>query len=321
MNINRCPSTLTEGFTSYSPTALKNLFNGKKVSPFLPYDSPGIQTETEEFILNHQTISISGVQEKFSTLVENGVIRMAKKGEQSTHILKPVSTRLRNANDIPANEHLTMQIASQVFGIIAAANGLCFFKDGKAAYITKRFDIEPNGKKIIKEDFASLAGKTDHTGSANFKYDYSYLEMGDLIRQYIPSWRIELDRFYRLILFNYLFSNGDAHLKNFSVLRTSKGHIALAPAYDLLNTKLHVQDSPFALSDGLFKGAPTNIKRHVFIEFGKLLELPIRRIEEHITQLMSSTEKIEAMIANSYLTEPSKRAYLQHYRTRYNTLR
>lgn len=35
-----CPSTLAEGFDSYSPTALKSLFDGINVSPILPFNSP-----------------------------------------------------------------------------------------------------------------------------------------------------------------------------------------------------------------------------------------------------------------------------------------
>jgi serine/threonine-protein kinase HipA len=42
---------------------------------------------------------------------------------------------------MPANEHLTMQIARQVYGIETAENALIFFKNGAQAYITRRFDV------------------------------------------------------------------------------------------------------------------------------------------------------------------------------------
>jgi serine/threonine-protein kinase HipA len=48
---------------------------------------------------------------------------------------------------MPANEHLTMQIARQVFGIETAENALIFFQNGEQAYITKRFEIY-TGKQI-----------------------------------------------------------------------------------------------------------------------------------------------------------------------------
>lgn len=38
--LNICPSTLAEGFHTYSPTALKLLFDGEQVSHILSFDSP-----------------------------------------------------------------------------------------------------------------------------------------------------------------------------------------------------------------------------------------------------------------------------------------
>jgi hypothetical protein len=39
-NIKYCPGTLAEGFNTYSPGCLRNLFDGKKVSHVLPYEPP-----------------------------------------------------------------------------------------------------------------------------------------------------------------------------------------------------------------------------------------------------------------------------------------
>lgn len=92
-------------------------------------------------------ISVSGVQEKFPAIIENGKIRISQKNERSTHILKPApwDKTLIERKQIPANEHLTMQLASQIYGIETAANGLCFTPNGQAVYITRRFDINDNG--------------------------------------------------------------------------------------------------------------------------------------------------------------------------------
>ena len=44
-----CPSTLAEGFDTYSPAARKLLFDGKEVSHILPFDSPNNESaDTEE---------------------------------------------------------------------------------------------------------------------------------------------------------------------------------------------------------------------------------------------------------------------------------
>ena len=196
MNLNElkyCPGTLAEGFNAYSPSCLRNLFGGKKVNHILPYGQPQNSEEvTEQFIENRKRISISGVQEKLSLLLEKNLLRLTNKGEQGTYILKPIPRDLKKVDQFPANEHLTMQIAKQVYGLNTAENAMIFFKNGSPAYITKRFDVKEDGSKWGKEDFATLAGKTKDNAGANFKYKYSYEEVGMLIQKYVPAWRVEI---------------------------------------------------------------------------------------------------------------------------------
>ena len=40
-----CPSTLAEGFTTYSPAAIRNMFYGKKVSHILEFNPPEMDDE------------------------------------------------------------------------------------------------------------------------------------------------------------------------------------------------------------------------------------------------------------------------------------
>src|SRR5690554_7487107 len=115
--IHNCPGTLKEGLQSYSKTALTRLFNGRKVSPILPYESPATNIITEElFKENKRRLSISGVQEKFSILLEKNKLRLIQEGEQGQYILKPIPNVGKKTDQLPANEHLSMQIARQVFG-------------------------------------------------------------------------------------------------------------------------------------------------------------------------------------------------------------
>ncbi|HSC39481.1 MAG TPA: HipA domain-containing protein, partial [Chitinophagaceae bacterium] len=162
--IKYCPGTLAEGYDTYSPAFLRRMFGSKKVSHILPYDPPQKnEADDEKFMDNRKRISISGVQEKLSFLLEKNQLRLTAEGEQGTYIVKPIPRDLKKVSQVPANEHLTMQIASQVYGIHTAENGLIFFKDGSPAYITRRFDIKPGGSHWGKEDFATLAGKTRDT--------------------------------------------------------------------------------------------------------------------------------------------------------------
>ena len=143
-----CPGTLAEGFSTYSPGCLRNMFNGKKVSHILPYEQPHQSERVAElFMENRIRISISGVQEKLSLILEKNVLRLTKEGEQGTYIPKPIPRDLKKVDQVPANEHLTMQIARQVYRLNTAENAMIFFKNGSPAYITKRFDVKDDGGK------------------------------------------------------------------------------------------------------------------------------------------------------------------------------
>lgn len=327
--IHYCPGTLAEGFDTYSQACLRRLYNGKKVSHILPYNPPEVSEEdAEKFIDNRKRISISGVQEKVSLILEKNKLRLTEEGEQGTYILKPIPRDLKKVRQVPANEHLTMQIARQVYGINTAENGLIFFKDGSPAYITKRFDVRDDHSKWGKEDFASLAGKTSENSGANFKYDYSYEEMAQLIRKYVPAYVIEMEKFFSLVVFNYLFSNGDAHLKNFALMQTPSGDYILSPAYDLINTRIHVDDTDFALDEGLF--VDDYMSQHKlnngktgfedFRQFARRIGIAERRIEPLLAPFVQRQPFVEDLINRSFLDDPTKRAYLLHYQTKRNQL-
>lgn len=317
-----CPGTLAEGYETYSTTCLRRVFNGRKVDHILPYDSPASNEATDElFNENQRRISISGVQEKFSVLLEKNKLRLTNEGEQGTFILKPIPNAGKNTNQMPANEHLTMQIARQVFDIETAENAFIFFRDGTPAYITKRFDVKKGGEKLAKEDFASLAGRSPQTHGEHYKYSGNYLELFELMKKFLPAYQLEAPKLFRLLVFNYLFSNGDAHFKNFSLLETELGDFRLSPAYDLLNTRIHIEDSDFALNDGLL---PKNLaKGKVMQQFLSLAEhagLSQGQRDEVLDQLLSNPKKIIELIDASYLSDKAKRNYLQSYQTRLKKL-
>lgn len=334
MNIHElkyCPGTLAEGYNTYSPLCVKKMFSKKQLSHILNFKSTAKDEEiAEKFIENRKRISISGVQEKLSFILDtkDKALRLTKVGEQGNYILKPIPRDLKKLDQVPANEHLTMQIAKQVFKLNVAENVLVFFKDGVPAYLTKRFDIKPDGTKWGIEDFASLAGKTKDSDGENFKYKYSYEEAGYLIKENVAAWKVEIEKYFSLIVFNYLFSNGDAHLKNFSLLESSKGDYLLSPAYDLLNTKLHVSDTDFALDKGLFMDdyKSNNYRKNGhpgkkdFLEFGKRIGVKESRINKLLFPFLEKQKMVEILTQRSFLSKPSRKAYLIRYNTQIKKL-
>ncbi len=327
-DITVCPGTLQPGFSSYSPKCRKLLFDGEKVSHVLPFSLPaGLPDTNDPLLANKLRISISGVQEKYSLRQEGKHLKLAAGG--GTHILKPISGNLSIADQLPANEHLTMQIAAQVYKLSTAANGLIFFADGAPAYITKRFDVLANGKHCLKEDFATLAGATTQTAGTDYKYKYSYAGIAMLIDQYIPAAIQAKEQLFKMVVFNYLFSNGDAHLKNFARLDcTANGQAMLAPAYDLINTSLHINDSDLALTDGLYDKdyEYPSYKSYGyyayddFVEFGTRTGLLPQRVRRMLLPYITRQQKVLTLISNSYLTPDAKSLYLVQYEERLTRL-
>ncbi|WP_317173235.1 type II toxin-antitoxin system HipA family toxin [Maribacter aquimaris] len=322
MNINNCPGTLKKGLNAYSKTALNRLFNGRKVSPTLPYESPVTNAITEAlFKENKKQLSISGVQEKFSVLLEKNKLRLISEGEQGQYILKPIPNAGNRKEQMPANEHLSMQIARQVFGIETAENGLVFFKNGDPAYLTKRFDVQENGDKWAVEDFASLAGRTPQTHGTDFKYSGNYFELFGFLKKYVPAYPIEAIKLFKLLLFNYLISNGDAHFKNFSLIETALGDFKLSPAYDLLNSSIHIEDRDFALEDGLLPLNQSSGKiGEQFFKLAELADISKKQCEKIFKSITTNQERVLALIELSYLDEKTKKNYAQGYQSRLKKL-
>jgi serine/threonine-protein kinase HipA len=130
------------------------LFDGHKVSSVLSFSKP-------EYTLiqrDQQTrLSISGVQNKVSLTLEEG--RLVPTDVNGMYILKPAIVEHHYPHASPANEHITMQIATQVYKYPVAANALIRFSDGELAYMTRRFDRQNDGTKLAQEDFCQLLKK------------------------------------------------------------------------------------------------------------------------------------------------------------------
>jgi len=330
VDINVCPGTLSPGYDTYSPSCVRKVFSNRKVSHILPYDYSSKNKEDEKkFFENRKRISISGVQEKVSLLLDKNKLRLTEKGEQGSYILKPIPRDIELVEFVPANEHLTMQIASQVYSLYTAENALIFFANGDPAYITKRFDLKDDGSKLGIEDFASLAGKTSENAGKDFKYSGSYEELAELLKKYVSARIPQLERVFKLILFNYLFSNGDAHLKNFSLIETEQGDYILSPAYDLLNTHLHVNDGYLALENGLFKGdyETESFKANGFYayddfyDFGIKIGLQKKRMLKILDEFrLEHYEEVKALTERSFLSPELQEKYLVLFEERQRSI-
>ena len=325
MKCYSCLKTISSG--SYCKPCLKTLFDGRSIKP-LEFDKAEFY-EIKKQMTNR--ISLSGVQDKISLTYgnHNDLIPTETDGR---FILKPIPRVHESAihlEDIAANEHLSMQISSQIFKIPTALNGLIEFNDGELAYITKRFDYSINSSqqeiiKLDQEDFASVLSFTKESAGNDYKYESSYEECAYGIKKFVAAHIPALEDLYKRVVLNYLIGNGDAHLKNFSLIREAeRSDYSLSPNYDILFTRFHLPEENGIAGLDLFKeyeteafGAMGFYTLQDFEEFAKMIGIPDRRLIKIFNEILSYTDKVYKLIEKSFLSNKAKIAYKENYHIR-----
>lgn len=102
----------------------------------------------------------------------------------------------------------------------------------------------------------------------------------------------------------------------------------MSPAYDLVNTRIHVDDTDFALTNKLFKddfksahwkktGQATSAD---FIEFGKRIGVQAKRVKTLMAPFLEINQSVVDLIGRSFLDDATKKTYLRYYQTKRNIL-
>lgn len=318
----QCMGCYKEVEQGYCLNCRKKLFEKLRVHPVLSFKAP-VAANLDQYKEHTRRLSISGVQLKYSLLLEGKELKLTDRAGR--FILKPIPpvTYLDHVTEAPENEHLTMQIASQVFGIRTAENALVQFADGTPAYLTKRFDVTKDGHKFLQEDFAQLSSRSSESHGEQFKYDGTYEEIGLLIRRFVAAAVPALEAYFRIVVFNYVFSNGDAHLKNFSLMRMETGEYTLTPAYDLMCTLLHTpneSDTALDLYPGSMNSAYYSSYGHYgrtdFLELANRLGIQQVRAERILNDFSEKKVKVLAMVQGSFLHEETRKIYQRYFEER-----
>ncbi len=287
------------------------LFFGRPEAPQLIYSLHDMKALAQQ--LTHKRVAIPGVQPKILLEANTGVgaansltIAGTRGGK---YIIKPPNP---NYPQLPENEHITMLLAKEAFGMHTALHSLIRLSSGELAYITRRMDRRDDGTSVHMLDMFQIL-------EAHDKYLGSMEKVGRAISQYSSSPQEDVHYYFELVLFCFLTGNNDMHLKNFSMIR--KGNAwNLAPAYDLLNVHLAIPKDveELALTLG---GKKRKFTRQYFMDFGLKLGLS----EMHISGVFDRMEKqISPAIAwlnQSFLTEENRENYVALIRKRIQMLR
>jgi len=235
-------------------------------------------------------LSISGVQPKLSLALRSGELVPVQKCGR--YILKPQTDAFYH---LPENEHLCMTIASRI-GIHTPPNMLLSLTDKSLAYLVKRFDRLPHDKKLACEDMAQIIGQD--------KYRGSYESMGKVIRQFCTFPKLELQYFFERVTLCYILGNGDAHLKNFSLL-TRERKVCLSPCYDMVSSRLAIpeEEEEMALT---VNGRKNRIERNDLFSFGKTLGLAPSFVNDWLGKLSLRQPLYRESIDESALPQGQK---------------
>jgi serine/threonine-protein kinase HipA len=112
--------------------------------------------------------------------------------------------------------------------------------------VVDRFDLHPEGTYLGIEDFCVLDGRRAHG-----RYDGSYEGIAKRLTSYIspPALARAREQYALMVAYSCTIGNGDAHLKNFSVLyRHPEDRIELSPAYDVISTLPYIPRDSLALT-------------------------------------------------------------------------
>jgi len=103
-------------------------------------------------------------------------------------------------------------------------------EEGRAHFMTRRFDRDPVQGKIHMQSFCAMQ-HYDFTDNASFSYEQLFETMRMLGLPY-P----EADQLFRRMVFNVLARNCDDHSKNFAFLMDQSGKWRLSPAFDVCHS-------------------------------------------------------------------------------------
>ena len=219
-----------------------------------------------EKTLDEHTL-LSGYQPKLSLTNKTSV-------HNKKYIVKTFSSKV--FDNLSLNEYICLLIAKEAG--LPVPN--FYLSDDQQLFIIERFDFmdNPHILKYGVEDFCSLLNLTSDENYSSLLRVMSAINSSDV------------ERLFSYIALSALVKNGDAHLKNFSILYHNAKDVTLAPVYDIVNTavyptsidkfgKVHFDNFALPLKQGKSRDFPTSQE---LIKFGSQFSINARPIVERI---------------------------------------
>jgi serine/threonine-protein kinase HipA len=302
-----------------------------KAAPMDPKDVPdyllNIQGKAKakavkfDKVIQENKFSLAGVQMKFSMKEKDGRYNLSKGDELGDWIIKTPSTKHKF---VPLNEYTAMSLA-ELAGVEIPEIKLVEMgqlddlppinlPDEKKAFAIKRFDRDAE-QRIHMEDFAQVLVKYPHEKYTAANYE----NIGKVIYDFSGDGLADAQQFARRLLVNILLANGDAHLKNWSLIYPDRFTPRLSPAYDIVTTKVYIEnETKYALNLGGTK-AWYEVSMRNFESWAERSGIPWRAIKPHLDDTLSKAREYWPEALNTLpMDEAHKDALRSHWRKLHN---
>lgn len=238
--------------------------------------------------------SLAGIQMKFSMKEQDGRYNLPKGDTLGDWIVKTPSTKHK---DVPVNEFTAMSLAAMVGVAVPSIKLVELAKldnlppvnlpNEKLAFAIKRFDRN-NAQRIHMEDFAQVLVKYPQE-----KYNSaSYEQIANILYNYSGDGLADTQQLARRLLANILLANGDAHIKNWSLLYSDQVTPRLSPAYDIVTTSVYMENErQYALNLGKTKEWYA-VTYENFESWAKRAGVPWRAIKPHLDDAMEKARSL-----------------------------
>ena len=231
---------------------------------------------------------------KFSMKHQDGRYNLPKGDALGDWIIKTPST---NHKDVPANEFTAMMLAALAGVDIPEIKLVALDKldnlpqinlpDEKFAFAIKHFDRHAD-QRIHMEDFAQVLVKYPHEkyNSANYE------QISKILYHFTGDALTDIQQFARRLLVNILLANGDAHLKNWSLIYSDRITPRLSPAYDIVTTHVYIDNEMrYALNLGKTKEWYSVTYANFEAWVGRV-DVPWRAIKPHLDDTMEKARSL-----------------------------
>jgi serine/threonine-protein kinase HipA len=291
----------------YHKTCSKKFF-GFEIPPILPFAKSELKEVAKKII--KRSVTVPGVQTKLSLQIEKNLEegnRFTLVGLWGNYILKPP---VEKYPELPENEDLVMHLA-ELFRIRTVTHALIPLKSGELAYISRRIDRTRKNEKIQMEDLCQLSERLTED-----KYKGSMEQVVKKVKKFSSNPMLDVLTLFEITLFSFLTGNADMHLKNFSLILEHDFYM-LAPAYDLLSTRLVISERDDPEESALtLNGKKSNFKRIDFEIFSNKIGLN----EKQVNNVFKKFERIFPtaldFIDKSFLSDSKKEEFKELIKSR-----